>query len=49
MQYQAAEVERVLHSGETHSPLMTTESSVAVMRTMDEVRASLGVRYPDEQ
>jgi predicted dehydrogenase len=46
MQYQAAEVERLLATGETASPLMTPADSVAVMETMDAVRAVLGVRYP---
>lgn len=48
MQYQAAEVERLLSAGETVSPLMTPEHSVAVMATMDEIRAAIGVRYPNE-
>ena len=48
MQYQAAEVERLLLSGQTASPLMTPEDSVAVMATMDAVRAAIGVRYPGE-
>jgi predicted dehydrogenase len=48
MQYQAAEVERLLAAGLTASPLMTPEDSVAVMGTMDEIRAQLGVRYPGE-
>ena len=48
MQYQAAEVERLLDAGRTSSPLMTPEDSVAVMATMDEVRALIGVRYPGE-
>jgi predicted dehydrogenase len=48
MQYQAAEVERLLSSGQTASPLMTPEDSIAVMATMDAVRAAIGVRYPGE-
>jgi predicted dehydrogenase len=48
MQYQAAEVERLLDAGSTASPLMTPEDSVAVMATMDAVRALIGVRYPGE-
>jgi predicted dehydrogenase len=48
MQYQAAEVERLHAAGETASPLITPEDSVAVMATMDEVRAAIGVRYPSE-
>lgn len=48
MQHQAAEVERCLALGLTESPLMTLEGSVAVMATLDAVRASIGVRYPGE-
>jgi hypothetical protein len=48
MQYQAAEVERLLTAGESASPLLTPEDSVAVMTTMDAVRAAVGVRYPGE-
>ncbi len=48
MQYQAAEVERLLGAGETASPLMTPDDSIAVMATMDEIRAAIGVRYPGE-
>jgi len=48
MQYEAAEVERLLAAGATASPLMPPEDSVAVMATMDEIRHAIGVRYPDE-
>ncbi|MQA24254.1 MAG: gfo/Idh/MocA family oxidoreductase [Micromonosporaceae bacterium] len=48
MQYQAAEVERLLTAGEHASPLMTPEDSVAVMATMDAARAAVGLRYPGE-
>lgn len=48
MQYQAAEAERLLAAGERVSPLMTPEDSVAVMATMDQVRAAIGLRYPGE-
>lgn len=48
MQYEAAEVERLLTAGESESPLMTLDESVAVMATMDKVRAAIGVRYPGE-
>lgn len=48
MQYQAAEVERRLAAGELASPLMPPEGSVALMATMDRVRAAIGVRYPGE-
>jgi predicted dehydrogenase len=48
MQYQAAEVERVLAAGGISSPLLAPEESIAVMETMDRVRAVIGVRYPGE-
>ncbi|MEX2549024.1 MAG: Gfo/Idh/MocA family oxidoreductase [Nitriliruptoraceae bacterium] len=48
MQYQAAEMERLIAAGETVSPLLTPDESVAVMATMDRVRAALGVHYPGE-
>lgn len=48
MQYQAAEVERLLAVGETESPLMTPSGSVGVMDTMDRIRATIGLRYPAE-
>jgi predicted dehydrogenase len=48
MQYQAAEMERLVASGSTSSPLMPPEESVAVMETMDRVRALIGLRYPGE-
>jgi len=48
MQYQAAEVERVLADGDITSPLLPPEDSVAVMDAMDRVRAAIGLRYPIE-
>lgn len=48
MQYQAAEVERLLDDGATASAVMSPEDSVAVMATMDRIRALIGVRYPGE-
>jgi len=48
MQYQAAEVERLLAAGETASRLMSPAESVAVMSTLDAVRARIGLRYPEE-
>ena len=49
MQFQAAEVERLLAAGLTVSPLMTPDASVEVMATMDTVRERIGLRYPEEQ
>lgn len=48
MQYQAAEVERLLAAGQTSSPIITPEDSVAVMTTLDEIRRIIGLRYPEE-
>jgi predicted dehydrogenase len=47
MQYQAAELERLVHEG-GDSVLMSPADTVAVMRTMDTVRERIGVRYPGE-
>jgi predicted dehydrogenase len=48
MQFQAAEVERVIRDGNQRSPLITPEESVTIMRTMDAIRAKIGLRYPTE-
>ncbi|MFE1908192.1 Gfo/Idh/MocA family protein [Streptomyces gardneri] len=46
--HEAAEVMRCLRAGETESPLVPLEGSLAVMRTLDAVRERVGVRYPSE-
>lgn len=48
MQFQAFEVERLIREGLTESPRMTSASTLAVMRTMDRIRADIGVVYPQE-
>jgi predicted dehydrogenase len=48
LQYEAAEVARRIAAGETQSPLMTWDHTVEVMRTLDAVRAQVGVVYPGE-
>lgn len=48
MQFQAAEVERLITDGLTAGTVMPPTSSVEVMRTMDTVRDQIGLRYPDE-
>jgi predicted dehydrogenase len=45
MRHEAAEVMRALRAGETESPLVPLDGSLAVMRTLDAVRARIGVRY----
>jgi hypothetical protein len=47
-QYQAAEVARRVAAGETQSPRMSWDSTLEVMRTLDEVRRQIGVVYPGE-
>lgn len=47
-QFQAAEVARLVSEGKTESPRQTLDDSIAVMRIMDEVRAQVGVVYPNE-
>lgn len=48
MAYEAAEVARQVSAGATESPRMTWQGTLEVLRTMDEVRAQVGVRYPGE-
>ncbi|MFJ8646450.1 Gfo/Idh/MocA family protein [Streptomyces sp. NPDC093546] len=47
-QHEAAEVMRCLRAGETESPLVPLDGTLAVMRTLDAVRDRIGVRYPAE-
>jgi predicted dehydrogenase len=46
--HEALEVMRAIRAGETESPLVPLESTLAVMRTLDAVRDQVGVRYPGE-
>ena len=46
LQHEAAEVMRCLRAGETESPLVPLDGSLAVMRTLDAVREQIGVRFP---
>jgi predicted dehydrogenase len=46
--YEAAEVGRSLRAGRTESDVMPLDETLAIMRTMDEVRAQWGLRYPGE-
>lgn len=48
MHHQAIELDRVVSAGESESPLLPTAEIVDVMRTMDEMRRQMGVRYPGE-
>lgn len=48
LHYEAAEVMRCLRAGETESPMVPLDGTLAVMRTLDAVRDRIGVRYPGE-
>ncbi len=48
MQYQALAAEQYIAAGKTDSDLLPLDESVAIMGTLDEVRAIIGVRYPSE-
>lgn len=48
LRHEAAEVMRALRAGETESPLVPLDGTLAVMRTLDAVRDRIGVRYPGE-
>jgi predicted dehydrogenase len=48
MQFQALELERLLREGRTESERMTHQGTVAVMRTLDRIRSSIRLVYPQE-
>jgi predicted dehydrogenase len=48
MQYQALAAERYVAAGRTDSDVLPIDESVAIMATLDEIRALVGVRYPGE-
>lgn len=48
-QFQAAEVARQIGAGATESPIMTWEDTREVMALMDEIRAQIGVVFPNEK
>jgi predicted dehydrogenase len=48
LHHEAAEVARRVAAGDTQSPRMTWQGTVEVLRTLDEVRLQVGVRYPGE-
>jgi predicted dehydrogenase len=47
--YEAAEVMRCLEAGNTESDVMPLDETISVMRTMDRIRATWGLRYPGEE
>ncbi|MET8945075.1 Gfo/Idh/MocA family oxidoreductase [Streptomyces sp. NPDC004542] len=48
LRHEAVEVMRALRAGETESPLVPLDGTLAVMRTLDAIRERIGVRYPGE-
>ncbi|TFV96996.1 Gfo/Idh/MocA family protein [Leifsonia flava] len=48
MQFQAAELERLVAAGATSGDILSTEETVAVLETLDAIRAQIGLRYPGE-
>lgn len=45
-QFEAAEVMRCLRAGKLESDLMSLDESLAIMKTMDAIRAQCGLKYP---
>ena len=48
-QYQAAEVARRIAAGDTESPILSLDGTLEIMRILDEVRAQIGLVYPNER
>lgn len=48
LRHEAEEVMRALRAGESESPLVPLDGTLAVMRTLDAIRDRVGVRYPGE-
>ncbi|MGO2745297.1 Gfo/Idh/MocA family protein [Microbacterium sp.] len=49
MQYQALAAERLVRAGLLEGDILPLAESVAIMGTLDEIRAQIGVRYPSEE
>jgi predicted dehydrogenase len=48
MQFQAAELERLVAGGKTAGTILPPEETVAIMAVLDAIREQIGVRYPGE-
>jgi predicted dehydrogenase len=46
--YEAREVMRCLREGRSESDVMPLDETLSIMRTMDEMRAQWGLKYPME-
>lgn len=49
MQYEALAAERLVRDGNLEGDILPIAESVAIMGTLDEIRAQIGVRYPREE
>jgi len=47
-QFEAAHVAECLRAGKTESPLITLDETLSVMKTLDTIRAEIGLKYPME-
>lgn len=47
--YEAAEAGRCLRAGKLESAIMPLDETLAIMRTLDQIRAQWGVRYPSDE
>jgi len=47
-QFEAAHVAECLRAGKTESPLITLDETLSVMKTLDAIRAEIGLKYPME-
>lgn len=47
--YEAAAVGAYLRAGQTESPIMPLDETIAIMETLDAIRAQWGLRYPNEE
>jgi predicted dehydrogenase len=48
MQFQAAELERLVAAGLLEGEILPPSETVAIMESLDEVRSQIGLRYPSE-
>ena len=48
MSFEAAHLATLITQGATESPLLTLDETISVLRTIDDVRHRLGVRFPGE-
>ena len=49
MQFEALYAEQLLREGRTDSDLLPFDQSIAIMQTLDSIRAQVGVTYPEER